>query len=102
VSITKITAEELARQHLAGKSISELSHQTGKGEWAIRKQIQRYRHQQDILQQEEQQQKTTAELADKETPDAISPVKESPLKKIMIMLGVLGTMAATYFLYMKI
>jgi len=105
--LRKISAEELTKQHLGGKSINQLSQETGIGQWAIRKQIQRHRQKQQVIQQQKQQQ-DTAELGDKEISNAIlapqrtRPAKESPMKVLAIIIGVMASMAATYLIYVKI
>jgi hypothetical protein len=92
VSIT-MKAEELARQYLNGKSIRELSHETGKGEWAIRKQIQRYLNRQKVTQEiqpeYQEQEKTLAR-------------KEKPLTAFAAAIFLIGFMFMIYFVYMEI
>jgi len=92
VSIT-ITAEELTRQYLGGKSIRQLSQETGKGEWAIRKQIQRYKNSQNVLQS-----------GNGDIQGQIVPITPKPraIKKFAVVIAGIGFMVAIYFLYMEI
>ena len=91
----KITAEELTRQYMDGKSIKQLSQETGKREWAIRKQIQRYRNKETVLRQQNEA-----------TQEPIVPIvpkpKPNPIKKFAALLTVIGFMLVTYILYKEI
>ena len=88
-----MTAEQLTQQYLNGKSIKQLSQETGKGEWAIRKQIQRY----------PKSQKVSREIrpVSQEEPVNITP-KQKPPNKFATVLAAIGFVVTLFFIYMEI
>ncbi len=92
MSIT-MTAEQFTQKYLNGKSIKQLSQETGKGEWAIRKQIQRYQYWQQATQ--ETRRVNQGQL----TP--ITP-KQKPANKLAAVLAAVGFMVAMFFIYLEI
>jgi hypothetical protein len=78
---------------LNGKSIKQLSQETGKGEWAIRKQIQRYRN--------SQKPSKEIHLASQEQIVPIAP-EQKPANKLATALAAIGFMIALFFIYMEI
>jgi hypothetical protein len=87
-------------QYLADKSIRELTQETGMGEWAIRKQIQRYKNK-DMAEERESQNESTA-IRNTSTNAQFVKSKKSLWKDIGITIGVLAVITATYLIYMAI
>ena len=87
-----MTAEQLTRQYFNGKSIRQLSQETGKGEWAIRKQIQRYQNSQKTLRE-------THPVGQEQMPTA---PKQKAVNKFAALLAAIGFIVALYFIYTEI
>jgi hypothetical protein len=86
----KITIEELYQQYLNGKSIEQLSKETGMSKWALYKAFQRLK-----ISQEEVQ-------AIEEKDNVVStPQQPNRVKQFLEALAVIGSILTIYFLYME-
>ena len=88
--LRKISAEELTKQHLGGKSINQLSQETGMSKWALYKAFQRLK-----LSQKE------VESPEKKDDAKATPRQPNRVKQFLEALAIIGSMLTIYFLYME-